>query len=42
MVKVLLIDWPFYNRPTSKIDDVLLEHSGITHVLPLALHLRFS
>ena len=26
---------------TSKIDDVLTEHGGLLHVLPLAVHLRF-
>ena len=32
----------FDNGATSKFDDVLLEHGGLTHVLPLAVHLRFS
>ena len=26
---------------TSKIDDVLTEHGGLLHVLPLAVHLIF-
>ena len=26
---------------TSKVDDVLTEHGGLLHVLPLAVHLRF-
>ena len=29
------------NDATSKIDDVLTEHDGLLHVLPLAVHLRF-
>ena len=29
------------NDATSKIDDVLTEHGGLLHVLPLAVHLRF-
>ena len=29
-----------YNGP-GKIDDVSLEHGGLPHVLPLAVHLRF-
>ena len=29
----------FDNGATSKFDDVLLEHGGLTHVLPLAFHL---
>ena len=31
----------FDNRATSKFDDVLLDHSGLPHVLPLAIHLDF-
>ena len=33
--------WHFNNDATSKIDDVLTEHGGLLHVLPLAVHLRF-
>ena len=33
--------WHFDNSATSKFDDVLLEHGGIPHVLPLAVHLNF-
>ena len=33
--------WHFDNDATSKIDDVLTEHGGLLHVLPLAVHLRF-
>ena len=29
------------NDVTSKIDDVLTEHGGLLHVLPLAVHLKF-
>ena len=29
------------NDATSKIDDVLTEHGGLLHVLPIAVHLRF-
>ena len=29
------------NDATSKIDNVLAEHGGLLHVLPLAVHLRF-
>ena len=29
----------FDNDATSKIDDVLTEHGGLLHVLPLAVHL---
>ena len=29
----------FDNGATSKIDDVLSEHGGLLHVLPLAVHL---
>ena len=28
-----------YNGPKRKIDDVLLEHVGLPHVLPLTVHL---
>ena len=31
----------FDNSAKSKIDDVLSEHGGLLHVLPLAVHLRF-
>ena len=31
--------WHFDNDATSKIDDVLTEHGGLLHVLPLAVHL---
>ena len=31
----------FDNGATSKFDDVLLEHGGLLHVLPLAVHLNF-
>ena len=33
--------WHFDKGATSKFDDVLLEHGGIPHVLPLAVHLKF-
>ena len=33
--------WHFDNYATSKIDDVLNEHGGLLHVLPLAVHLTF-
>ena len=33
--------WNFDNDATSKIDDVLTEHGGLLHVLPLAVHLGF-
>ena len=33
--------WHFVNGATSKIDDVLIEHGGLLHVLPLAIHLDF-
>ena len=29
--------WHFDNGVTSKIDDVLAEHGGVLHVLPLAV-----
>ena len=29
------------NGATSQIDDVLTEHGGLIHVLPLAVRLRF-
>ena len=35
------LDWHFYNSPNRNIDDVLLEHVGLPHVLPLTVHLRF-
>ena len=31
----------FDNGAISKIDDVLIEHGGLPHVLPLAVHLGF-
>ena len=31
----------FDKGATSKIDDVLSEHGGLLHVLPLAVHLKF-
>ena len=33
--------WHFDNSAISKFDDVLLEHGGLLHVLPLAVHLIF-
>ena len=33
--------WHFDNCTTSQIDDVLTEHGGLLHVLPLAVHLKF-
>ena len=33
--------WHFDNDATSKIDDVLTEHGGLLHVLPLAVQLSF-
>ena len=33
--------WHFYNGALSVIDNVLLEHGGLPHVLPLAGHLDF-
>ena len=33
--------WHFDNGAKSKSDDVLTEHGGLPHVLPLAVHLRF-
>ena len=33
--------WHFDNDATSKIDDVLTEHGGLLHVLPLIVHLVF-
>ena len=33
--------WHFDNDATSKIDDVLTEHGGLLHVLPLVVHLRY-
>ena len=29
----------FFNGPNKKIDDVLLEHVGLPHVVPLIVHL---
>ena len=31
----------FDNGATSKIDDILSEHGGLLHVLPLVVHLNF-
>ena len=33
--------WHFDNGATSKLDDVLFEHGGLPHVLPLVVHLKF-
>ena len=33
--------WHFDNSAKSKIDDVLIEHGGLPHVLPLAIYLGF-
>ena len=33
--------WHFDNDASSKINDVLTEHGGLLHVLPLAVLLRF-
>ena len=33
--------YEFDNGATSKIDDVLTDHGGLLHVLPLAVHLKF-
>ena len=33
--------WHFDNDAESKIDDVLLEHGGLLHVLSLAVHPEF-
>ena len=33
--------WHFENGATSKIDDVLIEHSGLPSVIPLTVHLTF-
>ena len=33
--------WHFDKGATTKFDDVLTEHGGLTHVLPLAVHLGF-
>ena len=33
--------WHFDNGATSKVDDVLLDHGGLPHVLPLAVQLEF-
>ena len=33
--------WHFDNGATSKFDDVLLEHGGLPHVLPLAVQMEF-
>ena len=31
----------FVKDETSKIDDVLMEHGGLPHLLPLAVYLKF-
>ena len=36
----LLHNLLIYIRDLSKIDDVLFEHEGLPHILPLAVHLR--
>ena len=33
--------WHFDNGATSKFDNVLLDQGGLSHVLPLAVHLSF-
>ena len=33
--------WHFDRFSTTNFDDVLTEHGGLTHVLPLAVHLGF-
>ena len=33
--------WHLDNGATSKFDDVLHEHGGLPHVLPLAVNLKF-
>ena len=33
--------WHFDNGAIRKFDDLLLEHGGLPHVLPLAVHLKF-
>ena len=33
--------WHFDNGTTSKVDELLLDHVGIPHVLPLAVQLEF-
>ena len=33
--------WHFDNDAASKIEDVLTEHGGLLHVLPLAVHLKY-
>ena len=38
---VFPVFWYFDNGVTSKIDDVLTEHGGLLHVLPLAVNLDF-
>ena len=32
--------WHFDNDATYKIDDALIEHGGLLHVLPLPVHLK--
>ena len=34
--------WHFDNDAKSEIDDVLTEHGGLLHDLPLAVHVNFS
>ena len=33
--------WHFDNGGRSNFDDILLEHGGLLHVLPLAVHWKF-
>ena len=33
--------WHFDNGAASKFDDVILDHGGLSHVLPLAVQLEF-
>ena len=33
--------WHFDNSAINKFNDVLLEHGGLPHVLPLGVHLNF-
>ena len=41
VLPALALCWHFDYDTTSKIDDVLTEHGGLLHVLPLAVHLSF-
>ena len=36
-----LLCWDFDSGAICKIDDVLIKHGGLPHVLPLAVHLIF-